>query len=297
MILDFHTHPWLPRHLNDATESFIRDTSPAVAQHGDRLEDPAFAADVLRAEGVARAVVLPEHCPETSGNVRTETVLSFCAAVPDFYIPFASINPNLDADPANLLRRYIDQGARGLKIYPSYQFFHPDEERVYPLYELCERSAVPLLVHVGSSVIPGTRLEFCHPRHLEPVARDFPGLPVVMAHGGRGHWYDECARLTATLPNVYIDVTGLVPSRLLDHFPDLPALADQVVFGSDWPAMPKSVAHNVAAIRGLGLDDDAVDRILRRNAARLLGLDPPAPPPARGTPPGGSDRALKGAET
>lgn len=302
MIIDFHTHPWLPRHLSPATEAFIRGISPAVTQHGDRLEDPAFAADVLRSEGVQRAVVLPEHCPETSGNVRTETVLAFCAAAPDFYLPFASIHPRLDPDPAGLLQRYIDAGVRGLKIYPSYQFFHPDEERVYPLYELCEAAAIPLLVHVGSSVIPGTRLEFCHPRHLAPVARDFPGLPVVMAHGGRGHWYRECAHLAATLPNIYIDVTGLVPSRLLEHFPELPALVDKVVFGSDWPAMPKSVAHNVAAIGALGLDDDGLDAILHRNAGRLLGLggaadsaaDASGPMESR-DPPHGSDRALPGA--
>lgn len=273
-VIDFHTHPWLPRYLNPATESFIRRISPAVAEHGERLSDPAYAADVLRAEGLARAVVLPEHCPETSGNVRTETVLEHCAAEPDFYLPFASLNPNLDPDPLDALDRWIGAGVRGLKLYPSYQFFRPDEPRMYPIYERLQEARLPLLLHVGSSVIPGTELDYCHPRHLEPVARDFPALPVVMAHGGRGHWYRECARLTRERTNVYIDVTGLVPSRLLAHFPDLPTLAERVVFGSDWPAMPKSPGHNVAAIRQLGLDDDALDRILRQNAARLLGLDP-----------------------
>lgn len=273
MVLDFHTHPWLPWDLNPATESFIRQISPAVAQHGDRLSDPMFAADVLRAEGVAAAVVLPEHCPETSGNVRTDAVLDFCAAAPDFYLPFASVNPNLDRRPAELLRRYISEGARGLKLYPSYQFFYPDEARLYPLYEACRDAGIPLLLHVGSSVLPGTRLEYCHPRHLEPVARDFPELAVVMAHGGRGHWYAECARLTAAYDNVHIDVTGLVPGQLLDHFPDLGDLADRVVFGSDWPAMPKSVLHNVSAIRALGLEPEAVESILWRNARRLLKLD------------------------
>lgn len=273
MVVDFHTHPWLPHDLNPPTETFIRDISPAVERYGDRLSDPVFAADVLRAQGADRAVVLPEHCPQTSGNVRTETVLDFCNAEPSFYLPFASLHPDLDPDPVGALRRWLDRGVRGLKLYPSYQFFHPDEERLWPVYELCQDAGIPLLVHVGSSVIPGTRLEYCHPRHLEPVARAFPGLPVVLAHGGRGHWYEECARMTASMDNVYIDVTGLVPYRLLEHFPDLADLADRVVFGSDWPAMPKSVTHNVAAIRRLGLDDDVTDRILRRNAHRLLGLE------------------------
>jgi predicted TIM-barrel fold metal-dependent hydrolase len=271
-LLDFHTHPWLPAHLNRATADFIRSISPAVAEHGERLSDPAYAADVLRAQGVERAVVLPEHCRETSGDVRTETVLDHCAARPDFYIPFASVHPDLDDDPAGLLRRYVAAGARGLKLYPSYQFFYPDERRVYPIYEACVEAGIPLLLHIGSSVIPGTRVEYCDPARLAPVVRDFPGLSVVMAHGGRGHWYDECAALVRDSADVYIDVTGLVPGRLLEHFPALADMADRVVFGSDWPAMPKSVAHNVAAIRRLGLPDHALAAILGGNAARLLGL-------------------------
>ncbi len=271
-MIDFHTHPWLPRFLNPATEAFIRHTSPAVAEHGERLSDPSFAAMVLRSQGVQRAVVLPEHCRETSGDVRTETVLRFAAAAPDFYVPFACVNPNLDPDPAALLRVYIAAGARGLKLYPSYQFFRPDERRVYPIYEACAEAGIPLLLHVGSSVIPGTELEFCNPVHLEPVARDFPQLPIVMAHGGRGHWYDECARLVGEHERVYIDVTGLVPARLPEHFPGLASMAARVIFGSDWPAMPKSVEHNVAVIRRLGLDARAERLILHDNAAALLHL-------------------------
>jgi uncharacterized protein len=271
-VIDFHTHPWLPHHLNRPTEAFIREISPAVAEHGDRLSDPRYAADILRRDGVVRAVVLPEHCAETSGDVRTETVLEFCDAEPSFYIPFASVNPNLDPAPAALVRAYLAAGARGLKLYPSYQFFHPDEPRLYPIYEACAAAGVPVLVHVGSSVIPGTRMEFCDPAHLAPIARDIPELILVMAHGGRGPWYEDCARLVAETDNVHIDVAGLVPGSLLRHFPDLPAMADRFVFGSDWPAMPKSVGHNVDVIRGLGLDAPALGSILRGNAARLLGI-------------------------
>lgn len=271
-LIDFHTHPWLPADLNRPTVDFIRSISPAVAEHGERLSDPAYAADVLRAQGVDRAVVLPEHCPETSGNVRTETVLAHCAARPEFYIPFASLHPVLDDDPVDLLHRYIAAGVRGLKLYPSYQFFYPDESRLYPIYEACVEAGIPLLLHVGSSVIPGTRLEYCHPARLAPVARDFPALSIVMAHGGRGHWYRECAALVRDSENVYIDVTGLVPARLLDHFPGLADMAERVVFGSDWPAMPKSVEHNVAVIRSLGLPAAAEEAILHRTATRLLGI-------------------------
>lgn len=276
-VIDFHTHPWRPGALAPDTADFIRRVSPAVQEHGDRLTDPHFVAELLRGEGVERAVVLPEHCPATSGNVRTETVIELCAQVPDFFLPFASVNPNTDPDPAGLLRRYIEEAPiAGLKLYPSYQYFYPNEARVYPIYAVCQEYGLPVLFHVGSSALSGTRLKYCDPIHLDDLAVDFPDLVVVQAHGGRGLWYDVCALLARQHRNVYIDVSGLVPSRLEEHFPELEALADKVVFGSDWPAMPKSVKHNAAAIAELDLSRGAVEKILHRNAAELLGLAPSA---------------------
>jgi predicted TIM-barrel fold metal-dependent hydrolase len=272
-VLDFHTHPWRPEDFAPTTTAFVKRISPALREHGDRLHDPEYAAGQLRSQGVVHAVLLAEHCPLTSGNVRTETILELCRSTDGFYLPFASVDPMTDAEPASLLRSYVEQGVRGLKLYPSYQFYYPNDPRVYPLYEICQEAGLPVLMHIGSSVMPGTRIKYCNPLHLDDVAVDFPDLRLVMAHGGRGFWYDECAFLAAHFANLYIDLAGLVPERLLEHFPNLERLARKVVFGSDWPAMPKSVAHNVNAISDLGLSKDALDAILYGNAAALLGLD------------------------
>ena len=271
-LIDFHTHPFLPEQLAPGTWEFIQDISPTVAEHGDRLRDPHYVATLLRADGVERAVVLAEHCPQSSGSVRTESVLALCAQEPDFFLPFASVDVITDPDAPELLQSYVAAGVRGLKLYPSYQFYYPNDRRVYPLYEICQSAGLPVLLHIGSSVIPGTRLKYCDPIHLDDVAVDFPALNIVMAHGGRGFWYEACAFLASHKPNLYIDLTGLVPARLLEHFPDLERLSGKVVFGSDWPAMPKSVGTNARAIEGLGLTQGALDRIFYQNSARLLGL-------------------------
>jgi uncharacterized protein len=286
-ILDFHTHPYRPEELAAGTRAFVHRISAAVREHGDRLRDPVYAAQLLRAQGVRHAVVLPEHCPATSGNVRTETVLELCAAEPGFFLPFASVDPNTDPEPAALLRHYVAAGARGLKLYPSYQFFYPDERRVYPLYEVCQEAGIPVLLHIGSSVLPGTRLKYCDPLRLDDLAVDFPGLDVVMAHGGRGFWYDACAFLAAHHERFHIDVAGLVPAKLLEHFPSLPRITGKVVFGSDWPAMPKSPGENARALAALGLEPAAVDAILFRNAARLLRIPADDAPDAAAAPAGG----------
>lgn len=269
-IIDFHTHPYRPQDLARGTWEFIQGVSPAIAEHGDRLADPHYVADLLRGEGVERAVVLAEHCPGSSGNVRTDTVLDFCGRESDFFLPFASVDINSDADPVALMRSYIERGVRGLKLYPSYQFYYPNDPRLYPIYDLCQAAHIPVLLHIGSSVLPGTRIKYCDPIYLDDITVDFPDLNLVMAHGGRGFWYDVCAFLAWHKPNVYIDVTGLVPGRLREHFPDLDRLATKMVFGTDWPAMPRSVRYNADVIATLGLPERALDALFFDNAARLL---------------------------
>ena len=130
---------------------------------------------------------------------------------------------------------------------------------------------IPVLIHTGSSIFPGTRLRYGDPLHLDDVAVDFPDLKLVMAHSGRGFWYDRAFFMSRLHKNVYMEISGLPPSRLLEYFPDLGRNADKVIFGSDWPGMPH-IKRNIEAVAALPLPPAAVEKILGGNAARLLAL-------------------------
>ena len=77
------------------------------------------------------------------------------------------------------------------------------------------------------------------------------------------------ARLHA---NMYMEISGLPPQKLLDYFPELERVADKVIFGSDWPGMPH-IGRNIEIIRSLPLKEETVEKILGGNAARILGID------------------------
>ena len=130
-LIDFQTHPFLPRDLAPGTWTFIQQISEAVKQHGDRLNGPHYATDVLQ----------------------------LCTEGPDFFLPFASVDINTDRDPAG----------------------------------------------------------------VDPAVHRGYGAPVGQIH-----------------------------------------------LGTDWPAMPKSVKFNAAAIAALGLSEQAQRRIFYENAARIL---------------------------
>jgi uncharacterized protein len=274
VIVDFHTHllKW-DDYVPDMRDFLGRVNPDYLERFGDRHPTAREFADVFRSAGVDRVVVLAEHAPATTGNLRSEYVAEFCVGDPAL-IPACCINPNVDWRPREAFIRYVDElGMRLLKLMPSYGFFHLGDSRMWRIYEAAEARGIPILIHVGSSVFPGTRQRFCDPDELQDVAREFPALPFVLAHAGRGYWYEQCQFLAEHEPNVYLDLTGLPPARLLELLPRLERLAAKTVFGTDWPAVPKPPAENLAAVRGLGLSEPATAAILGGTAARLLRLE------------------------
>jgi predicted TIM-barrel fold metal-dependent hydrolase len=270
-IIDFHTHLLKKEMANPTMIQFLESVNPEFYRRIEAFaDDPGLFAGYLRDQGVSHAVVLPEWAPATSAFVSTEDVVAYCQGQ-EMLLPFASLNPNAHRDLAAQLDYYVqDCGVRGLKLLPSYQFFFPNEPRLYPLYAKAQELDIPVIFHVGSSVFKGTRIKYCDPILLDDVAVDFPDLKIVMAHSGRGFWYEQCFFLSRLHRNVFMDITGLPPQNLLRYFPDLDKNTDKIIFGSDWPAMPTDIRDNVDAIQALPLSDRTIQGMLYRNAHRLL---------------------------
>ena len=125
------------------------------------------------------------------------------------------------------------------------------------------------MVHCGSSSFPGSVNANADPRFLRPVIRDFPGLNIVLAHGGRASWYDTAASLALSNETVWIELSGLPPKRLPEYYArfDLSRLARRWLFGTDWPGVP-GIAQNARAVAGL-LDHDVAAAVLGGNAMRV----------------------------
>ena len=117
----------------------------------------------------------------------------------------------------------------------------------------------------------GSKIKYADPIHLDDVAADFPDLILLMAHGGRGIWYEKAFLLTRIHPNLCIEISGLPPKNLLNYFPDMEKNIDKFVFGSDWPGIA-SISSNIEEIKNLPLSEESKRKILYANAARILGL-------------------------
>ncbi len=269
-IIDFHTHLVPANQLNPHMTEFFKETNPEFIVRVSDFDDPKVTVELFKNQGIKYAVVLAEEAPATTYNVPTEQVLEYCRGQ-DMLIPFASINPNSYPEPAKRLTEYVtEHGARGLKLLPSYQFYYLNEASLYSLFARAQELKIPVLIHIGSSMFKGTRMRYCDPMQLDDIAVDFPDLNIVMAHSGRGFWYDECFFLSRFHKNIYMELSGLPPKNLLDYFPELDKNGEKVIFGSDWPAIPRDISENIEAIKSLPLSDKTIEGILYKNAERIL---------------------------
>ncbi len=226
------------------------------------------ALDALFTEqGVDVALLFCEYSPKTTGYQQFDDLLPIVEHNPRRFRPVANVNPHLHFPIARELERQLDLGAAALKLHPVHGGFRCDDAALYPAYAVLVERRVPLVVHCGTSSFPGSTNAYSDPLLLDAVLRDFPDLQVVLAHGGRGWWYDAAAFLALSRDTVWLELSGLPPTRLPEYYAryDLQRLARRWIFGTDWPGVPGQAA-NARAVAGLGLSEEVAGLVLGGNA-------------------------------
>ncbi|MFQ6082087.1 MAG: amidohydrolase family protein [Candidatus Aminicenantia bacterium] len=269
-IIDFHVHIGLKEHWHEWVHTYQKAAHSEYYEHYEEMIDPERFVIYLKSHQIEKAVILPEISPITTGVVSNEYVMEFCQGN-DIFLPFCTINPFLVSQPAQEFKKYIKMGAKGIKLYPSYNHFYPNDSKIYPLYVVAQEHQLPVLIHTGSSVFKGSKIKYADPIYLDDVATDFPDLTLLMAHSGRGLWYEKAFFLSRLHSNLYLEISGLPPKNLLNYFPDMEKNIDKFVYGSDWPGI-KTINSNIEVIKELPLAEGSIRKILYGNAARILGL-------------------------
>ncbi len=261
---------------------------PAVAEtfwkgKPNRPELEGYAADPrallarMDADGVERVGLINYVSPDLMGftDEANPWMIRYASVDPSRLIAFGSVNPRFTRDVAGQTARVIAAGARALKVHPPHQLFRANAYQdslpsLADLYRVAEQAGVPVTIHTGTSVFPGARSRLGDPMDVDDVAIDFPKLRILLAHGGRPLWMDAAFFLVRRHPNVFLEVSGIPPARLLEYFPRLEELAEKAVWGSDWPSPGvKSMKTNADAFAALPLADATKRKILAENAARI----------------------------
>ncbi|MGH3498908.1 MAG: amidohydrolase family protein [Nocardioidaceae bacterium] len=278
-LIDVHLHaarlPTLKPAWKQWAHEFGGDTVMGQVYADDGRVDPARFDDYLAAEGVDIALLLAEYSPKATGIQPIEDLLPLAAHNPQRVRVIANVNPHLHYPVDEEVQRQLDLGAVALKVHPVHAGVAANDRSLYPAYELCQSAGVPLVVHCGTSTFPGSSNGYADPILLDDVVRDFRRLDVVLAHGGRGWWYDAAAFMALTNEHVWIELSGLPPSRLQDSYAKhrWSRLNRRMIFGTDWPGVP-GIAANARAVATLCTDDETAGLVLAGNAARVYNLKP-----------------------
>ena len=279
-LVDVHLHAARLPTLKPAWRTWAQDFGDGglldAVYTADCTVDPARFDAYLAGEGVDVALLFAEYSPKVTGIQPVEDLLPLTAHSDRMRL-VANINPHLHYPVEEELARQLDLGAVACKVHPVHAGFPANDRAMYPAYALCEQAGIPLVVHCGTSTFPGSMNAYADPILLDDVLRDFRSLQVVLAHGGRGWWYDAAAFLALSHERVWIELSGLPPSRLRDYYArhGWSRLTRKMIFGTDWPGVP-GIARNARAVAALCPSDEVAALVLAGNADRVYNLKLPA---------------------
>ncbi|HXZ13543.1 MAG TPA: amidohydrolase family protein [Candidatus Sulfotelmatobacter sp.] len=277
-VIDIHIHI-MPYHMmKPSALELIRRGRKDFADVERYTNDPKAFLTLLDRLGVERAGLINYVAPHIIGFTAevNDWIVKYCQAAPDRLIAFGGVFPASESAAGAEVDRIAKLGIRALKIHPSHQALSPNSymdgnRGLAAVYERAQANGLPVMIHTGTSIFPGARNLHAHPMLCDDVSVDYPNLVVILAHGGRPLWMNEAFFLVRRHKNMYMDISGIPPQKLMEYFPRIEEIAEKVLWGTDWPGpgVPE-IQGNLEKFQALLIGEAAKRKILYDNAAKLF---------------------------
>ena len=277
MITDCHIHIQPIELFKPEALALMQKSRKDFDQIAEYCRSPKAFLAYLDRIGVDRAVLINYVAPEVIGFTPevNEFIANYVKENPKRLIPCGSVHPRHTTNVLADMEQIVRLGIKLIKIHPPHQLLYPNDyvngvKELEIIYRAAEANGIPIMVHTGTSIFPGARNKYGDPMYVDDVAVDFPGLKILLAHGGRPLWMDTAFFLVRRHRNVYLDISGIPPKTLLKSFPRLEEIAHKSLFGTDWPGpgVPE-IGKNLAEFRGLALSESAKEEILSKTALEI----------------------------
>jgi predicted TIM-barrel fold metal-dependent hydrolase len=262
VIIDCHTH--INNYHNEEVESLQTC-----------LDDLLLT---MRRNRVDASLVLTSY-KVTPGRPSTRDVVDATRDLKNVFVVAGISYLNFTPGDLDELREYLRDGSvRGLKLYPGYEPFYPNDPKLDPVYALAAEAHVPVMIHSGDTFTPKGKVKYSHPLLVDEVAVDHPEVPFIICHLG-SPWFRDCMEVVYKNRNVYTDISGLVLGDFSDRFEQFMSKQlqemliygvepDKVLFGSDWPI--SSMTSYIDFMEELKIPEKEKRKILFENSAELF---------------------------
>jgi predicted TIM-barrel fold metal-dependent hydrolase len=239
--------------------------------HFTRAQDAKGFVAEMDAAGITAAVMVARSVPGV--RVSNDDLTEVAATAPDRLFAVASVDPiELGvADAVGEATRAVKLlKHKGINIDAGFyaEPLKAHDERLMPLYEICQTLGVPAFVMSGPTT---PDLTFNDPFAIDVVAKTFPKLKIVCCHG----FYPRVADIVTVAfrnENIFVspDMYTFAPGGQLYVEAANGFMKDQFLFGSSYPFRP--MKQGVEDFQALGLSDEAYAAATYQNAQRIFGV-------------------------
>ena len=208
---------------------------------------------------------------KNSRGYENDALVDLLAQYPERFLGACGMSATGGDEAVATIKKYVVDGpCIAPFIEPGFEGVHVDDERVFPIYDFCEKNNIPLLISFGG--FHGPTAEYCNAVHADNVARSFPNLKMALCHAG-WPWVEAAVHLAFKAPNVYLspDIYGLHAAGGHSYLEAANyMLREKFLYGSAYPVVDveTSVAYYLEHLR-----PEVVEDVMYNNAARFLGLE------------------------
>ncbi len=278
-IIDIHAHPTCKEFWIDTVGRFAPALKKSEKIRKIFIRDEDEVAEFYKSKNMV-AVLVGWDAETNTGlpKLPNEYIAKLARKYPDTFLGFASVDP-LKGEKAlhDLEYAILELGLKGVKFQQGAQGFYPNDRRFYPLWEKCCELRIPVQFHTGTTglgegLLGGGGIKLSHMKpipYIDDVAADFPDLTIILLHPS-WPWQDESLAMAKHKGNVYLDLSGHLPSRFPESLKDAIGsyLKNKVLFGSDFPAIDPEMW--VQEFKSLGYPKEVEDKVLFGNAKKIL---------------------------
>ncbi|MDY6855456.1 MAG: amidohydrolase family protein [Thermodesulfobacteriota bacterium] len=179
------------------------------------------------------------------------------------------------------LDKYIDKAKSfGIFYYGAATGVPANDERFFPIYQLCNDKKVPIKISVGHTAMGagtpgGSGIQLGTERpipNIDDVAAKFPELTIIAAHCP-WPFHSEMISVLVHKANVYNEVHGWLPK----YFPEElkkeinSRCKTKIMFGSDYPFF--SFDRIIKGWEDEGYKPEVIENVFYKNAERAFGIE------------------------
>lgn len=189
--------------------------------------------------------------------------------IPELFC-FAAFHPEDDGALAIAKAALAHPKVLGFKLQLLVQNFYPQDERLFPLYELTIEHNKRILFHVGTGPVGNPYVGF---DNFIKIMKRYPQLHANVAHMG-GYEYRKFLDLLSEYENLYLD-TSFTFFKSIDSGFDLdPVLLEQnqdkLLYGSDFPNLILPREEEIERLLEYGFARGFYEKLFYRNGQRLI---------------------------